>query len=100
MEATSLPVQPPRAISKNSFGRGPALLPPNSGGPSIVTQWFESAFAANVIPWTCLTTAVRCAMVSYRRGGSLVYEMLLGVEKVQRSVALVDTGLKPASVRK
>jgi hypothetical protein len=34
-----------------------ALLPPNSGGPSTVTQWPDSVSPANVIPLTCLTTA-------------------------------------------
>jgi hypothetical protein len=57
METTSLPVQPPSAIRTSSFGLGAALLPPKVSGPSMVIQYFESDFAENVIPRSCLTMA-------------------------------------------
>lgn len=64
IETTSLPVQPPRASSINSFGRIPALLPPKSSGPSMVIQWFESVFPTKLIPLICFTKAFTCDIFS------------------------------------
>lgn len=47
---TSLAVQLARANRTNSLGRGAPFVPSTASGPSIVTQWLDSPFAAKAIP--------------------------------------------------